>query len=94
MPTRDQVLSLLREGHSAEMVASELRVPAGHAYMIATGVPADASGVPAIPDLGGKVDLPVSSQRLVNPRSVNPTRNAAVTEWVHERAARELTSGA
>jgi hypothetical protein len=38
--TRDQVTALLDQGHSYETVAGELGIPAGLAYMIATGKPA------------------------------------------------------
>jgi hypothetical protein len=43
MPTRDQVTELLDHGHSYETAARELHIPAGRAYMIATGLPADGS---------------------------------------------------
>ena len=86
MPTRDQVRELLDQGHTFETIARELHVPAGQAFMIATGVPADASNTPA----GARPPLPGSSQALVNPAQVNPTGNPRVAEWVRERAAREL----
>jgi hypothetical protein len=77
MPTRAQVVELLEAGHSYESVGAMLQVPAGQAYMIATGTPADGSdGHPR--------------QDLVNPPAHNPTRDERVLAWVHERAAREL----
>ena len=77
MPTRDQVSALLDEGHTYEEVAARLGVPAGQAFMIATGAPADASnGRPR--------------QDLVNPAPHDPTRDERVLAWVRERAAREL----
>jgi hypothetical protein len=90
MPTREQVLSLLSTGHSYATAARELHIPAGLAFMIATGRPADASGAPPLPE---SPELSGSSQQLVNPPAVTPTRNAAVMQWVRERAARELTPG-
>lgn len=92
MPTRDQVLALLAQGQSYETAARTLDIPAGLAFMIATGLPADASGGPAIPE-PGDAPAPASPQALVNPPAVNPTRNARVMAWVRERAARELTPG-
>jgi hypothetical protein len=91
MPTRDQVLELLDRGHSYETAGRELHVPAGQAYMIATGLPADGSDAPSPDELARKPVLPGSSQHLVNPPVFNPTRNDRVIAWVRERAARELT---
>jgi hypothetical protein len=93
MPTQDQVRELLDRGHSYEMVARELQIPAGQAYMIATGLPADGGDGPSPEELRDKSLLSGSSQQLVNPPAFNPTRNARVMEWVHRRAARDLKSG-
>ena len=90
MPTREQVVRLLDEGHSYETAARELDIPAGLAFMIVTGLPADGSGAPAPEELGTKRVLGGSSQHLVNPPPFNPTRSATVMAWVAERAAREL----
>lgn len=90
MPTRDQVLELLDEGHSYETAARELSIPAGQAFMIATGLPADGSGAPSEQELADRRVLPGSSQQLVNPPAFNPTRHDGVVEWVRERARREL----
>jgi len=92
MPTPEQVARLLEAGHSYETAARELGLPAGLTFMIATGVPADAGGAPEPPDRppvpGG------SSQRLVNAREFNPTRDPRVDEWVRRRARRELGGAA
>jgi hypothetical protein len=93
MPTRDQVRALLDRGHSYEMAARELRIPAGQAYMIATGLPADGGDTPSPEELRDKPVLSGSSQQLVNPPAMNPTRNARVMQWVRRRAARELKGG-
>jgi len=93
MPTRAQVLTLLDEGHSYETAARALSIPPGQAFMIATGLPADGSDAPHPDEERDKRLLPGSSQHLVNPPPFNPTRNKTVIEWVHERAARELTRG-
>lgn len=92
MATRDQVLGLLDLGHSYETAARALEIPAGLAFMIATGLPADGSDVPSEEDLAGKRVLSGSSQHLVNPPAFNPTRKEHLMEWVRERAARELKS--
>jgi hypothetical protein len=90
MATRDQVLDLLDRGHSYETAGRALGVPAGQAYMIATGRPADGSDAPPARPARRPVP-PGSSQHLVNPPAFNPTRNERVVAWVRERAARELT---
>jgi hypothetical protein len=92
MPTREQVLALLDEGHSYETAARVLHVPAGQAYLIATGIPADGSDAPHPDELQGRPVLPGSSQHLVNPPVLNPTRNAKVIDWVRHRAGAELSS--
>jgi hypothetical protein len=79
--SREQVLGLLDEGHSYQSAARELGIPAGLAFMIATGSPADGDG-----DNSG-------DQQLVNPPTFDHTRNAQVMEWVRRRAARELQPG-
>lgn len=93
MATREQVLELLDAGHSYETAARVLRIPAGQAFMIATGLPADGSGTPLPPKLANEPPLPASSQQLVNPPPYNPTRKPHVMEWVRERARRELEHG-
>ena len=72
MPTRDQILELLDHGHSYETAARELHIPAGRAYMIATGLPADGGDTPTPEELRDKRLLPGSSQHLVNPPAVQP----------------------
>jgi hypothetical protein len=91
--TRAQVHALLDGGHTYETAARELGIPAGQAFMIATGLPADGGDGPAPEELREKRLLPGSSQHLVNPPPFNPTRNAKVMPWVRARAARELRSG-
>ncbi len=76
MPTRAQVTELLAHGHSYESAAHELGIPAGQAYMIATGRPADGNEA--------------GTQWLVNPPAHNPTHEDETMEWVRARAARDL----
>lgn len=93
MPTQDQVRELLERGHSYEMIARELHIPAGRAYMIATGQPADGGTTPRPEEPHDRSLLSGSAQQLVNPPAFNPTRNAPVMDWVKQRAARELKGG-
>jgi hypothetical protein len=88
--TRAQVLELLDQGHTYETAARELRIPAGQAYMIATGLPADGSDAPSPEELAERPVLPGSSQQLVNPPPFNPTRKQHVIDWVRRRAERDL----
>jgi hypothetical protein len=91
--TRAQVLELLQAGHSYETAGRALHIPPGQAFMIATGMPADGSDAPTPQELASKPVLPGSSQQLVNPPPLNPTRKQPVIDWVKQRAARELKAG-
>jgi transposase-like protein len=93
MPSRARITQLVARGHSYEEIARELGVPAGQAYMIATGLPADGDGTPTEEQQRERPLLPGSSQHLVNPGAHNPTRNPVVAGWVRGRAARDLTPG-
>lgn len=75
------------------MAARELHIPAGRAYMIATGQPADGGTTPGPEEPGDQSLLPGKAQQLVNPPALNPTRNVQVMDWVKQRAARELKGG-
>jgi hypothetical protein len=77
MPTRADVLRLLEQGETYDTVGQAFGIAPGKAYMIATGRPADGE--------------PEGDQRLVNPRTVNPTGKPEVLAWVRERARRDLT---
>jgi hypothetical protein len=88
--TREQVLEALRAEHSWEVAAQTLGVKPGLAFMVATGLPADGSGVPELEGRTGPGPSPSSPQSLVNPRAHNPLRNELIEAWVRGRAAREL----
>jgi hypothetical protein len=88
--SRARIIELLEQGHSYETAARELGLPAGQAFMIATGLPADGGDAPSPQELERKPVLPGSSQQLVNPPAFNPTRKQSVIEWVQRRAAHEL----
>ena len=87
MVTRAQVQERLDAGLGYEVAARELGIPAGEAYLIATGNPADGSGGGLHPASG---EQPASPQTLLGVPVHNPTRNATVDAWVRQRAAREL----
>jgi hypothetical protein len=74
MPTRDQVIELMDGGHSYETAARALHVPAGQAYMIATGRPAPEHLVNP---------PPVNPTR--NPRVIEWARSRAARELNQER---------
>ena len=90
MPSREQVLTLLDEGHSYETAGRLLHIAPGQAYLIATGLPADGSDTPRPREQQGRPVLPGSTQHLVNPPPFNPTGNPKIVRWVQDRAAREL----
>jgi hypothetical protein len=86
VPTAEQVRKALEDGLDYEAAARRLGIPAGQAYMIATGVPADGSDT--IPDQAAKRGgLLASSQHLANPPHENPTGRDSVREWMAARAA-------
>jgi hemerythrin-like domain-containing protein len=87
MATREQVRQLLDGGLDYRAAARQLRIPAGQAYMIATGVPADGSD--SIPDeeMARRDDLVPASQHLANPPHRNPTTKEQVRAWIKARVA-------
>ncbi len=89
--TREQVVAQLDAGNDWKSAADALGIPTGLAFMIATGIPADGSGVPELPTVSPSVDGPSSPQQLVNHRAHNPLTNDHVDAWMRARAAKELT---
>ncbi|HET9074433.1 MAG TPA: hypothetical protein VFN48_07625 [Solirubrobacteraceae bacterium] len=87
---REHVLAALQKDSDWTAAGQQLQIPPGLAFMIATGVPADGSGVPEVPHVDNAPEL-ASPQSLVNARGHNPRSNATVDAWVRRRAARELT---
>jgi hemerythrin-like domain-containing protein len=91
MPTRDEVLALLRRGSSYEEAARRLGIHPGQAYMIATGLPADGGDVLSPEELSGREGLlPSGSQHLVNPPTEVPTRDETVDAWLKARAQADV----
>jgi hemerythrin-like domain-containing protein len=87
MPTREQVTAVLRSGASYEEAADRLGIPAGQAYLIATGLPADGSDVLGPEYLRRREEflLEGGSQHLVNPPTEVPTEDEGVRKWIRTR---------
>ena len=88
--SRRHVIEALNVNRDWTRAARELGIGPGLAFMIATGIPADGSGVPELPEPAAGVAPPSDPQTLVNDRVHNPVRNPTVDAWVRARAAREL----
>lgn len=94
MPTQEQVLRLVQSGLDYEAVAERLGIPAGQAYLIATGLPADGGDTLTEQEEHRPGMLPASSQHLANPAPENPTVNRQVLDWLKRRAAADRAMGA
>lgn len=82
------MLSRLRAGRSYPEIGQEFGVPAGQAYLIVTGLPADGSDVLG-PEALAEHDgiLEGGSQHLANPPTEVPTEDETVLAWARARAA-------
>lgn len=85
MPTQEQVLRLLDAGLDYRQAGHRLGVPAGQAYLVATGVPADGGDVQTAADRPGA--LAASTQHLVNPHAENPVHKELVAQWLADRVS-------
>jgi hypothetical protein len=74
-PLHDRLQQLLLSGVDQEQAAARLGIPAGLAYLVTTGRPAD----------GSNADSRASTQHLVNPPAVNPNSSEAVHAWIRRR---------
>lgn len=74
-PLRARLRSALDGGASYAEAATQLGLPAGLAYQVATGQAAD----------GSHGDNTEPTQQLVNPHAVNPTAREAVHDWIRRR---------
>jgi hemerythrin-like domain-containing protein len=85
MPTKQDVLTLVKAGLSYQDIGARLGTSPGLAYLIGTGLPADGSDAPT----SGQPSRPGwrrSSQHLANPEpAVNPTTSESVLRWVRRR---------
>ncbi|MEU8251400.1 hypothetical protein [Nonomuraea sp. NPDC048916] len=85
MPSKEQVLRLVSQGHDYDEIATTLGIPPGQAYLIATGIPADNSGTLTHDERARPGILLSHPQRLVNPREVNPVTHGGVSAWIRSR---------
>ncbi|MFE0764192.1 hemerythrin domain-containing protein [Streptomyces smyrnaeus] len=87
MPSRNQLLPMVRDGSSYEEIGRRFGIPAGQAYMIVTGLSADGSDVLEADALAGREGLlEGSSQPLANPPTKVPTRDEETEAWLRRRA--------
>jgi Hemerythrin HHE cation binding domain len=88
MPTRDQLVAALRSGDSYEQAAEHFGIPAGQAYMIATGLAADGSDALGPEFLARREEFLIEggSQHLANPPTDVPTEDEGVLAWIKQRA--------
>lgn len=81
-------MARLRGSYRYEEVAREFDIPAGLAYMIVTGLPADGSDVLAEDEIRGREGLlEGSTQPLVNPPTDRAERGSTVKDWMRGRVA-------
>ena len=89
MPTRDQALRSYQQLGDYQAAGKQLGVPAGQAYLVATGLPADGGDTfpPEHSDQPGV--LTGSTQALVyaGQQVRNPTTKPGVRDWIKQRAA-------
>ena len=71
MASKEQVNALVAQGLGYPEIGRRLGIPAGQAYLIGTGEPAD----------GGH------AENLANPPHENPTSRQAVHDWIAGRVA-------
>lgn len=89
MTTREQVLGRLGPGGGYEAAGRELGIPAGKAYMIATGIPADGSDSLGADDYARPGLQLGGTQALLGVPAHNPTDaqdRPQVMAWVRDRA--------
>lgn len=89
MPTRAQVLRAIGADLDYVAAARLLGVPAGQAYLIATGLPADGGDELPPGERGRPGVLPAGTQALVysDAAAATPTGKPRVRRWIEERVA-------
>lgn len=87
MPSREQVRELLGGGLDYQAAGRRLGIPAGQAYLIATGVPADGSDTIPDQEMARRKDLRPASQQLAGPPHEDPGTRSAVRDWLAARVA-------
>jgi hypothetical protein len=77
---------LVAQGHDYPAIGQRLGVPAGQAYLIATGMPADGGDTYTEAERQRPGVLP-SAQHLLGADAENPTTKDAVLNWIKSRVA-------
>ncbi|MEU7384047.1 MULTISPECIES: hemerythrin domain-containing protein [unclassified Streptomyces] len=86
MPSRSQVQRLLADGLDYEEAGHRLGVPAGQAFLIATGLPADGGDTLTTAEQH-RAGMPQESTRhLADPPAENTTGNDGTRRWLRRRA--------
>lgn len=86
MPSKQQVVALTSQGLGYPEIGRRLGIPAGQAYLIATGMAADGGDTATAGDREHR-GLETASQSLANPPADNPTGKQMVHEWIQQRVA-------
>jgi hypothetical protein len=76
----------LVQGHDYSEIARRFGVPAGQAYLIATGMPADGADTYTEAERQRPGVLP-SAQHLLGTAAENPTSKESVANWIKSRVA-------
>jgi hemerythrin-like domain-containing protein len=89
MPTRDQVLRAYQQHGEYQAASQDLGIPAGQAYLIATGLPADGGDTLAADEADRPGMVAGSTQYLVygHAEARSPAGRPSVREWIRRRAA-------
>ncbi|MFF5854617.1 hemerythrin domain-containing protein [Streptomyces sp. NPDC012751] len=89
MPSRSEVLRLLAAGLDYAEAGRRLGVPAGQAFLIATGLPADGGGALTAEERRRPGMREGSTGHLSNPPARSPAGGEHVRAWLRERAGRD-----
>jgi Hemerythrin HHE cation binding domain len=91
LPTREQVLATVGGSRDYVRASEQLGIPAGQAYLIATGVPADGGDTfpPEDQRRAGMVEGSTQSLVYRDVEVVNPINGPKVHAWIRRRAAQD-----
>lgn len=89
MPTREQALLSYQQHGDYQAAGKQLGIPAGQAYLVATGLPADGGDTFPPEHTGQPGVLAESTQALIygGQQVRNPTTKPDVHDWIKQRAA-------
>jgi hypothetical protein len=80
------VRDLVQQGLEYPEIGTRLGVPAGQAYLIGTGMPADG-GDTRTPEERQRPGALTSAQHLLGVHAENPTAKLVVADWIAARVA-------